>query len=66
MPISRTRADSAVAICVSDGMRRELGEPENAFVLHDAPSLTGCGDMTRDFKLPCELLILETFPNTGR
>ena len=48
----RTRADSAVAICVSDGMRRELGEPKNAFVLHDAPSLTGCGDMTRDFKLP--------------
>ena len=48
----KTRADSAVAICVSDGMRRELGEPENALVLHDAPSLTRCGDMTRDFKLP--------------
>jgi glycosyltransferase involved in cell wall biosynthesis len=48
----KTRADSAVAICVSDGMRRELGEPENALVLHDAPSLTRCGDMTRDFQLP--------------
>jgi glycosyltransferase involved in cell wall biosynthesis len=48
----RTRADSAVVICVSDGMRRELGEPGNALVLHDAPSLTRCGDMTRDFKLP--------------
>src|SRR5436190_15573167 len=48
----KTRADSAVAICVSDGMRRELGEPGNALVLHDAPSLTRCGDMTRDFKLP--------------
>jgi glycosyltransferase involved in cell wall biosynthesis len=51
----RTRADSAVAICVSDGMRRQLGEPENALVLHDAPSLTGCGDMTRDFKLPLRI-----------
>jgi glycosyltransferase involved in cell wall biosynthesis len=48
----KTRAESAVAICVSDGMRRELGEPENALVLHDAPSLTRGGDVTRDFKLP--------------
>jgi glycosyltransferase involved in cell wall biosynthesis len=48
----KTCAASAVAICVSDGMRRELGEPENALVLHDAPSLTRCGEMTRDFKLP--------------
>jgi glycosyltransferase involved in cell wall biosynthesis len=31
----KTCADSAVAICVSDGMRRELGEPENAVVIHD-------------------------------
>lgn len=50
--IRKTLADSAVAICVSDGMRRELGEPENALVLHDAPSLTRGGDVTRDFKLP--------------
>jgi glycosyltransferase involved in cell wall biosynthesis len=35
----RTCAESDVAICVSDDMRRELGEPENAVVLHDAPSL---------------------------
>jgi glycosyltransferase involved in cell wall biosynthesis len=48
----KTHADSAVAICVSDGMRRELGESENTLVLHDAPSLTRRGDMTRDFKLP--------------
>jgi glycosyltransferase involved in cell wall biosynthesis len=33
----KTCADSAVAICVSDGMRRELGEPENALVIHDVP-----------------------------
>jgi glycosyltransferase involved in cell wall biosynthesis len=48
----KTCAKSDVAICVSDGMRRELGEPENALVRHDAPSLTGCGKITRDFKLP--------------
>jgi hypothetical protein len=48
----KTRANSAVAICVSDGMRRELGEPENALVLHDAPSLTRYGDTTLDFQLP--------------
>src|SRR5215469_13230289 len=48
----KTCAESDVAICVSDGMRRELGEPANALVLHDAPSLTRCGDMTRDFRIP--------------
>ena len=26
--------------------------PKIALVLHDAPSLTRCGDLTRDFKLP--------------
>jgi glycosyltransferase involved in cell wall biosynthesis len=36
----QTCADSAVAICVSDGMRRALGEPENALVIHDVPSFT--------------------------
>jgi glycosyltransferase involved in cell wall biosynthesis len=48
----KTCAQSAVAICVSDGMRRELGEPENALLLHDAPSLIGGGDVPQDFKLP--------------
>ena len=47
----KTRADSAVAICVSDGMRRELGEPGNALVLHDAPSLTRSDKSPRDFQL---------------
>jgi len=41
-----TCAASDVAICVSDDMRRELGEPENAVVLHDAPSLSRCGQRT--------------------
>jgi glycosyltransferase involved in cell wall biosynthesis len=48
----KTCAESAVAICVSDGMRRELGEPENAFVLHDTPSLTGGEQTPRNFQLP--------------
>src|SRR5262245_26452730 len=44
----KTCTESDVAICVSDGMRHELGEPENALVLPDAPSLNRCGDMTCD------------------
>src|SRR4029453_4522716 len=37
----QTCKESAIAICVSDGMRRELGAPQNALVIHDIPSLTG-------------------------
>jgi glycosyltransferase involved in cell wall biosynthesis len=48
----KTCAASDIAICVSDGMRRELGEPENSLVLHDAPSLLACGEVTRHFELP--------------
>jgi glycosyltransferase involved in cell wall biosynthesis len=48
----KTRANSAVAICVSDGMRRELGETENVLVLHDAPSLARYGDARLDFQPP--------------
>ena len=48
----RTCAESDVAICVSDEMRRELGEPQNALVLHDAPSLPWWPERTRDADLP--------------
>jgi glycosyltransferase involved in cell wall biosynthesis len=48
----KTCAKSDVAICVSDGMRRELGQPQNGLVLHDAPSLTSGGNVPRDFQLP--------------
>jgi glycosyltransferase involved in cell wall biosynthesis len=51
----KTCAKSNVAICVSDGMCRELGEPENALVLHDAPSLTGGRETARDFQLPLRI-----------
>ena len=48
----KTCAQSQVAICVSDDMRRELGEPQNAVVLHDAPSLPHWHKSTRDAELP--------------
>jgi glycosyltransferase involved in cell wall biosynthesis len=48
----KTCAESHVAICVSDDMRQELGEPENAVVLHDAPSLTLWQKPTHEVDLP--------------
>jgi glycosyltransferase involved in cell wall biosynthesis len=48
----KTCAESDVAICVSDDMWRELGKPENALVLHDAPSLPQWRKPTRDAELP--------------
>src|SRR5262249_49874562 len=47
-----TCAASDVVICVSDGMCRELGEPENALVVHDAPSVAKRSEAKRDFELP--------------
>src|SRR4030095_2774137 len=48
----KTCAESDVAICVSDDMRGELGNPQNALVLHDAPSLPQRRNPTRDAELP--------------
>jgi glycosyltransferase involved in cell wall biosynthesis len=48
----KTCAASDVAICVSEGMWRELGEPQNALVLHDIPSIAMCERATPDFNLP--------------
>ena len=48
----QTCVASDVVICVSDGMYQELGEPENALVLHDAPSLPERREAKRDFELP--------------
>jgi glycosyltransferase involved in cell wall biosynthesis len=52
----RTCAKSAVAICVSDGMRRELGEPTNALVIHPIPSLAKSGSWRPDFTLPLRVV----------
>jgi glycosyltransferase involved in cell wall biosynthesis len=51
----KTCAASDVAICVSDGMRRELGEPPNAFVLHDIPSINKPERPRPDFELPLRI-----------
>ena len=48
----KTCAASDVVICVSDGMCRELGEPENALIVHDAPSLAKRREAKCDFELP--------------
>ena len=48
----KTCAQSDVAICVTEAMRRELGEPENAVVLHDAPSLPKWRKPKRDAEFP--------------
>jgi glycosyltransferase involved in cell wall biosynthesis len=48
----KTCEESDVAICVSDDMFRELGEPKNALVLHDAPSLPQWRKPTREAGLP--------------
>jgi glycosyltransferase involved in cell wall biosynthesis len=48
----QTCADSDVVVCVSDGMRRELGEPENALVVHDAPCLARRREDHSEFQLP--------------
>jgi glycosyltransferase involved in cell wall biosynthesis len=52
----RTCEESAVAICVSDGMRRELGESPNALVIHDVPTLTKPEGWTPDFKRPLRVV----------
>ena len=52
----KTCMESAVAICVSNGMRRELGEPENTLVLHDIPSVTRSERLVPDLKLPLRVV----------
>jgi glycosyltransferase involved in cell wall biosynthesis len=52
----QTCAESTVAMCVSDGMWRELGEPPNALVIHPVPSFTKFESGTRDLKRPLRLV----------
>jgi glycosyltransferase involved in cell wall biosynthesis len=52
----RTCTESAVAICVSDGMRRELGEPPNALVIHTVPSLAKSDGWRPHFMLPLRVV----------
>jgi glycosyltransferase involved in cell wall biosynthesis len=48
----RTCAESTVAVCVSDGMLRELGEPPNALVIRGVPSFTSSEGRRPDFTPP--------------
>ena len=52
----RTYMESDVTICVSDQMRRELGERPNSFVIYPVPSFTTSLAWTPDFKLPLRLV----------
>jgi len=45
----RTCAESTVAICVSDGMRQELGAPPNSSVIYDIPSFRRSEAWRSDF-----------------
>ena len=61
----KTCAASDVAICVSNGMRQELGEPPNALVLHDIPSITRCERSTLDSKLPLRVVYFGNLSEYG-
>lgn len=52
----RTCAESTIAVCVSNGMLRELGEPHNALVIYPVPSLRRSEGWRPDFKLPLRVV----------
>jgi len=51
----RTCAASAVAICVSEGMRNQLESPSHALVIHDVPFLTTRAVASLDVTVPMRL-----------
>jgi glycosyltransferase involved in cell wall biosynthesis len=60
-----TCAESDVVVCVSDGMYRELGEPENALILHPAPSLAGQREDNCEFQLPLRVAYFGNLSDYG-
>jgi len=60
----QTCAESDVVVCVSDGMRRELGEPENALVVHDAPSVARRREDSK-FQLPLRVAYFGNLSDYG-
>jgi glycosyltransferase involved in cell wall biosynthesis len=52
----QTYMESNVPICVSDQMRRELGERTNSFVIHPLPSFMRPQAWMPDFALPLRLV----------
>ena len=61
----KTCAASDIATCVSDGMWQELGEPPNALVLHDIPSMARCERSTPDSKLPLRIVYFGNLSEYG-
>jgi glycosyltransferase involved in cell wall biosynthesis len=60
----QTCVESDVVICVSDGMRRELGEPQNALVVHDAPSVARRHEDS-EFQLPLRVAYFGNLSDYG-
>jgi glycosyltransferase involved in cell wall biosynthesis len=61
----QTCAESDVVICVSDGMCRELGEPENALVVHDVPSLARRSEGKCHFQFPLRVAYFGNLSDYG-
>jgi glycosyltransferase involved in cell wall biosynthesis len=62
----RTYMESDVAICVSDQMRRELGERPNSFVIHPLPfAFATSRSRTPDFKLPLRVVYFGNLQEYG-
>src|SRR5262249_29293240 len=61
----QTCAGSDVAVCVSDGMYRELGEPDNALVVHDAPCVTRRREDQCKFQLPLRVVYFGNLSDYG-
>jgi glycosyltransferase involved in cell wall biosynthesis len=61
----RTYMESNAALCVSNEMRRELGERPNSFVIHPVPSSTTSQARTSAFKLPLRLVYFGNLQEYG-
>jgi glycosyltransferase involved in cell wall biosynthesis len=61
----QTCAESDVVVCVSDGMRRELGEPKNALVVHDAPSVAKRREDQCESQLPLRVAYFGNLSDYG-
>jgi glycosyltransferase involved in cell wall biosynthesis len=61
----RIYMESAVAICISDQMRRELGERTDSIVIHPIPSFMRSQVGTPDFKLPLRVIYFGNLQEYG-
>ena len=61
----RTYMESDVAICISDQMRRELGERTDSLVIHPIPSFMRSQLGTPDFKIPLRVIYFGNLQEYG-